>query len=152
MMKRIGGHPSRQDPTSSRLFKVMESSYQLVFDLQLFVSKEDLDNLRAAANGLTTVYEVFTQRLNPPIMLKDALVPTLEELTADLYKTLTNLVKLVDVIDGRVDRETHYLLRSSTLGMMHVYASLTGKPAPTIVAREVYQALIVRELAESATV
>lgn len=152
MKKRIGGHPARQDPLASRLFNVMEESYQLVNDLQLFVKYEDLVNLQSATHGLTQVYERHTHHVNPTISISEDVVPTLEELTEKLYKTMAEAVSLVQILTGRLDRETHNLLKSATLGMMHVYASLTGKPAPTIVAREVYEALIVRELAESNTV
>lgn len=151
LRKRIGGHPIRQDPEVQKLYKVMENAYALVYTLEIVMDEEDLLNLQAAANGITQVYGKLTGFKDPQINLRTYPGNT-AAVTQELFKTTAAAVGLVQSLEQKLDRDTYFILKSSTLGLMHAYASLSGKPSPTQVAREVYEAIVVRELAESKTV
>ena len=151
LRKRIVGHPLRQDPEVQKLYKVLENSYALVYALEIVVEHEDLLNLQAAANGITQVYCKLTGFKDPQITLR-AYSGNTDSVIRELFKTTAAAVGLVQTLEKRLDKDTIFILKSSTLGLMHAYASLSGKPAPTQVAREVYEAIVVRELAESKTV
>ena len=49
---------------------------------------------------------------------------------AKLFRTMRAAVELVQELDGRLSAEADVNLRASALGMMHVYAELTGLPKP----------------------
>ena len=151
LRKRIGGHPVRQDPEVQKLYRVMENAYSLVYALEIVVGYEELLNLQAATNGITQTYEKLTGLENDQITLR-VYSGNNESVARELFKTTALAVGLIQSLEKRLDRDALHILKSSTLGLMHVYASLTGKPAPTQVAREVYEAIVVRELAESETV
>lgn len=151
LRKRIGGHPLRQDPEVQKLYKVMENSYSLVYTLEILIEEEELLNLQAAANGITQVYCKLTGFKDPQVSLR-AYPGSVDSITRELFKNTALAVGLVQTLEKRLDKETLLILKASTLGFMHAYASLSGKPAPTQVAREVYEAIVVRELAESVTV
>lgn len=151
MRKRIVGHPLRQDPEVQNLYKVLEKSYSLVYALEIVMEYEELLNLQASANGITQVYCKLTGFKDPQINLRTYPGNT-TAVARELFKTTALAVALVRTLEKRLDKDTHLLLKSSTLGMMHAYASLTGKPSPIQVAREVYETIVVRELAESVAV
>lgn len=151
LRKRLGGHPLKQDPEVQKVYKLMENTYALVYTLEIVMDYEDLLNLQAAANGMTEVYSKLTGFKDPQINLRTYSGNT-EAVTRELFKTTAAAVGLVQTLEKRLDKETYFILKSSTLGLMHAYASLSGKPSPTQVAREVYDAIVVRELAESETV
>lgn len=151
LRKRLGGHPIKNDPEVQKLYKVMENSYALVYALEIVMESEDFLNLQAAANGVTQVYTKLTGFKNPQINLRTFPGST-DSVIRELFKTTALAVGLVQTLEKRLDRDAMLILKSSTLGLMHAYASLSGKPAPTVVAREVYEAIVVRELAESVTV
>lgn len=151
LRKRIGGHPIRQDPEVQKLYKLMENAYSMVYVLEIVVEHEELLNLQAATNGITQVYVKMTGLKDPQITLRNYSGGN-EAIARELFKTTALAVGLVNTLEKRLDEDAFLLLKSSTLGLMHAYASLSGKPSPTQVAREVYEAIVVRELAESVTV
>lgn len=151
LRKRLGGHPIKNDPEVQKLYKVMENSYSLVYALEIVMEYEDLLNLQAASNGITQVYCKLTGFKDPQITLR-AYSGNTDSVIRELFKTTALAVGLVQSLDKRLDRDALLILKSSTLGLMHAYATLSGKPAPTEVAREVYEAIVVRELAESVAV
>lgn len=151
LRKRIGGHPIRQDPEVQKLYKLMENAYSMVYVLEIVVEHEELLNLQAATNGITQVYVKMTGLKDPQITLRNYSGGN-EAIARELFKTTALAVGLVNTLEKRLDEDAFLLLKSSTLGLMHTYASLSGKPSPTQVAREVYEAIVVRELAESVTV
>lgn len=151
LRKRLGGHPIKNDPEVQKLYKVMENSYSLVYALEIVMEYEDLLNLQAASNGITQVYCKLTGFKDPQINLR-AYSGNTDSVIRELFKTTALAVGLVQSLDKRLDRDALLILKSSTLGLMHAYATLSGKPAPTEVAREVYEAIVVRELAESVAV
>lgn len=151
LRKRIGGHPIKQDPEVQKLYRVMENTYSLVYCLEIVMDHEELLNMQAAANGVTQAYSKLTGFKDPQINLR-VYSGNQETITRELFKTTALAVGLVQTLEKRLDSDTMHILKSSTLGLMHTYALLTGKPSPTQVAREVYEAIVVRELAESVTV
>lgn len=151
LRKRIGGHPIKNDPEVQKLYKVMENAYSLVYALEIVMEDEDLLNLQAAANGVTLAYTKLTGFKDPQINLR-VYSANPDSVSRELFKTTALAVGLVQTLDKRLDSDTLLILKASTLGLMHTYATLTGKPSPTQVAREVYEAIVVRELAESVTV
>lgn len=151
LRKRIPGHPIKQDPEVQKLYTVMENACSLVYALEIVVEHEDLLNLQAAANGAIQAYCKLTGIKEPQITLRVYSGST-EAVTRKLFQTTAIAVGLVQTLEKRLDKDTMLILKSSTLGLMHAYASLSGKPAPTEVAREVYEAIVVRELAESKAV
>lgn len=151
LRKRLVGHPIKQDPEVQKLYKVLERSYSLVYALEIVMEHEDLLNLQAATNGITQVYIKLTGIKSPQITLRTFPGST-DSVIRELFKTTALAVGLVQTLEKRLDRDAMLILKSSTLGLMHAYAALSGKPAPTEVAREVYEAIVVRELAESVTV
>jgi len=50
--------------------------------------------------------------------------------TMKLFRTMRSAVELVQELDGRLSAEADVNLRASALGMMHVYAEMTGLPKP----------------------
>lgn len=56
-----------------------------------------------------------------------------DESVAKLFRTMRAAVELVQELEGRLNAEADVNLRASALGMMHVYAELTGLPAPTTI-------------------
>lgn len=151
LRKRLGGHPIKQDQEVQKLYKVMENSYSLVYALEIVMEYEDLLNLQAATNGITQVYCKLTGFKDPQIHLR-TYSGNADSVTREVFKTTALAVGLVQSLEKRLDRDALLILKSSTLGLMHTYATLSGKPAPTEVAREVYEAIVVRELAESVAV
>lgn len=149
--KRLGGHPIKNDPEVQKLYTVMENACSLVYALEIVVEHEDLLNLQAAANGAIQVYCKLTGIKDPQITLRVYSGST-ESVARKLFQTTALAVGLVQTLEPRLDRDALHILKSSTLGLMHAYATLSGKPSPTQVAREVYEAIVVRELAESVAV
>ena len=49
---------------------------------------------------------------------------------AKLFRTMRAAVELVRDLDGRLSAEADVNLRASALGMMHIYAELSGMSTP----------------------
>ncbi|UVF61049.1 hypothetical protein SEA_SAKAI_86 [Arthrobacter phage Sakai] len=68
--RKPGGHPAKQDPDISKLFRTMKANVELVRDLEGKLAPDVHLNLRASALGMMHAYAAITGLPAPTEILK----------------------------------------------------------------------------------